>query len=85
MYLRPVVHARLTATYCSCLRSINTCTMKSYHMLHILATTAGLNTCSLELNVSINTRPGLLQPTFCRSNNVNVNVGMDFDDLSEGL
>ena len=54
-------------------------------MLHVQATAVGLHSCSLELNISIESRPGLLQPTFRRSDNANVNVGMDFEDLSEGL
>ena len=89
MYLRPgsklLARAQLTASHRSCLRSINACTMVSYRMLHVQATAVGPHSCSLELNILIKSRPGLLQPTFRWSDNANVNVGMDFEDLSEGL
>ena len=56
-----------------------------YTLVHVQAMAAGLHSCGLELNISIKSRPGLLQPTFCRSDNANMNVGMDLEDLLEGL
>ena len=58
--------------------------MTSYHIPLIQATAVWPHSCSLELNTSSKSRPGLLQPTFRRSNNVNMNAGMDVEDLSEG-
>ena len=43
------------------------------------------HSCSLELKTSSKSRPGLLQPTFRRSDSANVNVRMEVEDLSEGL
>ena len=87
VYLRPgsdfPARARLTTTYRSCLRSINTCTMMSYRIQLVQATAVWPHSCSLELSISSKSRPGLLQPTFRRSDNVNMNVGMDVEDLSE--
>ena len=57
----------------------------SYRMEHVQATVLGPHSCSLELNISSKSRPGLFHPTFCRSDSTKVNLGMDFEDLSEGL
>ena len=90
VYLRPgselLVHARLTASYHSCLRSISACTVMSYRIenVYIQATALGPHSCRLELNISSKSCPGLFHPTFRRSDR-KVFVGMDFEDLSEGL
>ena len=54
-------------------------------MEHVQATALGPHSCSLELNISSKSRPGLFHPTFRRSDSKKVNVGVDFEDLSEGL
>ena len=41
--------------------------------------------CSFELNTHSKGRPGLMQARFRRSNDENMNVGMDVKDLSDGL
>ena len=43
------------------------------------------HSCSLELKTSSKSRPGLLKPTFRRSDRLNMNVRMEVEDLSEGL
>ena len=89
MYLRPgselLACTRLMASYRSCLRSINACTMTSYRMEHVQATALGPHSCSLELNILSKSHPRLFHPTFRRSDSMKVNIGMDFEDLSEGL
>ena len=88
VYLRPgsdcQARARLTATYRSCCGQLNTCIVTSYRIPLIQATAAWPHSCSLELNTSSKIRPGLLQLIFRRSDNVNMNAGMDVEDLSEG-
>ena len=89
MYLRPgselLARARLTGSYCSCLRSISICAVTSYHIKHVQAMELGPHSCRLELNISSKSRPGLVYPTFHRSDSKKVIVGMDFEDLSKGL
>ena len=53
----------------------------SYHIKHIQAKVLGPHSCRLELNISSEGHPGL----FHRSDSKKVIVGMDFEDLSEGL
>ena len=43
------------------------------------------HSCSLELKTLSKSGPGLLQPTFRRSDSANVNVRMELEDLSDGL
>ena len=89
MYLRPgsegLARARLTASYRSWLRSVSACTVTSYRIEHVQATALGPHSCRLELNISSKSRPGLFYLTFRRSDSKKVIVGMDFEDLSEGL
>ena len=89
VYLRPgserLARARLTASYRSWLRSISACTVTSYRIEHVQAMALGPHSCRLELNISSKSRPGLFYPTFPRSDSKKVIVGMDFEDLSEGL
>ena len=86
-HLRPgserLARARLTASYRvyrSWLQSISACTVTSYRIEHVQAP----HSCRLELNILSKSRPGLFYPTFRRSDS-KVIVGMDFEDLSEGL
>ncbi len=81
----PLVRARLTASYRSYLLSINPCYVTSYCMQHVQATALKPHSRSLVFNISSKSRPGLIHPTFRRSDNAKVNVGMDFKDSSEGL
>ena len=92
VYLRPgserLARARLMASYRvyrSWLRSISACTVTSYRIEHVQATALGPHSCRLELNISSKSRPGLFYPTFCKCDSKKVIVGMDFEDLSEGL
>ena len=92
VYLRPgsecLARARLKASYrvyCSWLRSISACTVTSYRIEHVQPTALGPHSCRLELNISSKSRPGLFYPTFRRSDSKKVIVGMDFEDLLEGL
>ena len=59
--------------------------MTSYHIEHAQATALGPHSCRLELNISSKSRPGLFHSTFHRSDSKKVIVGVDFEDLSEGL
>jgi hypothetical protein len=54
-------------------------------MEHVQATALRPHSRSLEFNISSKSRPGLFHPTFRRSDDAKVNVGMDFKDSSEGL
>ena len=87
MYLRPgsdcQARARLTTTYHYVCGQLNTRIVTSSRIRLIQATAVWPHSCSLELNTSSKSRPGLLQLIFRRSNNVNMNVGMDVEDLSE--
>ena len=56
----------------------------SYCIQHNQATVVWLHSCSLELKTLSKSSSELLQPTFHRSDNTNVNVGMDVKDLLEG-
>ena len=92
VYLRPgsdcLARARLTPSYRvyrSWLRSISACAVTSYRIEHVQTTALGPHSCRLELNISSKSRPGLFYPTFRRSDSKKVIVGMDFEDLSEGL
>ena len=92
VYLRPgserLARAQLTASYRvyrSWLRSISACTVTSYRIEHVQATVLGPHSCRLELNISSKSRPGLFYPTFRKCDSKKVIVGMDFEDLSEGL
>ena len=75
---------RPTNNHLSLMFAVNICTVTSYLILLIQAMAVWPHSCSLELNTSSKSRPGLLQPTFRRSNNVNMNAGMDVEDLLEG-
>ena len=92
MYLRPgserLASAQLTASYRvyrSWLRSISACTVTSYRIEHVQATALEPHSCRLELNISSKSRPGLFYPTFRRSDSKRVIIGMNFEDLLEGL
>ena len=88
VHLRPgtgyLVRTLLMVTYCSCLRSISTCIVTSHHRQPIQTTAVWPHRRSFELNISSKSRPGLLQPTFRRSDNMNVHTGVDAKNLSEG-
>ena len=45
----------------------------------------GPHSFSLELNILIKSHQGKLQPTFHRSDNTNMNIEINFEDLLEGL
>ena len=79
------MHALLMVTYHLCLQSISTCIVMSRHRQPIQTTAVWPHRCSFELNTSSKSRPGLLQPTLRRSDNVNMHTGIDTKDLSEGI
>ena len=89
VYLRPgtvcLARALLTAAYRSCLRSISASIVTSHHRQHIQATAVWPHGCSFELNIQSKSYPRLLKAWFHRSDNENVNVQMDVEDLSDGL
>ena len=89
VHLRPgtacLARALLTAAYRSCLRSISAWIVTSHHRQHVQATAVWPHCCCFELNIQSKSRPGLLQAWFRRSDDENVNVGMDVEDLSDGL
>ena len=85
MYLRPgsKLLARPTNGLLLLMFVVNYVT--SYRIELVQATALGPHSCRLELNISSKSCPGLFYPTFRRSDSKKVIVGMDFEDLSEGL
>ena len=86
VYLRPSEVLTIWHASYYCLQSINTCIVTSCRRLHIQNMAVWLHGYSFELNTSskIKAIQGLLQPIFRRSNNMNMNVVMDVDNLLEG-
>ena len=77
--------ALLTAAYPSCWRSISACIVTSHHRQRVQVTAVWLHGCSFELNILSKSSPGLLRAWFRRSDDEYVNIGMDVEDLSDGL